>query len=179
MIATARSGGTPPIPGMTIFDVEAIDLVELAEATGDGEDALGEILRAGASEEARLWNWLDGARSIVDIQDVLAHAQGAFPRIEEAAQWLIGVMLLPALKTVYTSEAAVEVYLRTPDGSPIETLALLKIIALSQTRGDVGSLRSHLPPECGEGGGPAEASRVLFEGRGVDCLAPRVRTCWP
>ncbi len=134
MIATARSGGTPPIPGMTIFDVEAIDLVELAEATGDGEDALGEILMAGASEEARLWNLLDGARSIVDIQDVLAHAQGAFPRIEEAAQWLIGVMLMPALKTVYTSEAAVEVYLRTPDGSPIETLALLKIIALSQTR---------------------------------------------
>lgn len=137
MTATARTGSTPPAPSMTIVDVEAIDLVELADATGDGEDALGAILMAGASEEECLWNGLEAARSIVDIKDVLAHAQGAFPRIEEAGQWLIGVMLLPALKTVHTPEAAVEVYLSTPDGSPIETLALRKVIALAQTREEV------------------------------------------
>lgn len=134
MTATARPGSTPPAPSVTIVDVEAIDLVELADATGDGEDALGAILMAGASGEEYLWNGLEAARSIVDIKDVLANAQGAFPRIEEAGQWLIGVMLLPALQTVRTPEAAVEVYLSTPDGSPIETLALRKVIALAQTR---------------------------------------------
>jgi hypothetical protein len=134
MKTTTRQTGLAPASGLTIGDVADLDLDDLGHATGYTASSLCATLAEEASEEECLWDWLEVASSIVEVNEVLQRAQGLFPRLEEAAQWMIGVMLLPALKAAHTPEAAVEIYLMTPDGSPIEILALRRVIALARTR---------------------------------------------